>query len=54
MKKTRIAGVVGLLIIYIGLSVIMIGASGFTLYNLLIIIISGIIIFVPLWKKYLK
>ena len=29
-------------------------ALGITLVNLLIIIMSGIIVFVPLWKKYIR
>lgn len=27
---------------------------GFTLYNVMVCVISGVIIFVPLWKRYIK
>ncbi len=29
-------------------------SAGFTLYNLLMVAVSGVIIFVPLWRKYGK
>lgn len=54
MKISRIAGLVLLLVVWLSLCVWMLVASGFTLYNLLIVTISGIIVFVPLWKKYFK
>lgn len=38
--------------VWLALCVVMLAKAGVTLYNLLIVIISGIIVFVPIWKKY--
>ena len=45
MKTTRIIGFAVLVVLWVVLS------AGVTLYNLLIVAFSGIIIFVPLWRK---
>lgn len=53
MKPTRIAGLALLAILWVWLSVgLLTSADGFNLKNILIAAMSGIIIFVPLYKKY--
>lgn len=52
--KPRILGIAFLAILWIALCCVMISATGFTLKNLFVAVASGIIIFVPLWKKYKK
>ena len=53
MKPTRIAGLAMLAILWVWLCVGLLGsADGFNLKNILIAAMSGIIIFVPLYKKY--
>ncbi|MDE6018018.1 MAG: hypothetical protein K2G85_04295 [Muribaculaceae bacterium] len=54
MKPTRIAGIVVLALLWVWLSVgLLTSADGFNLKNILIVAMSGIIIFVPLYKKYI-
>ncbi len=53
MKPTRIAGVAVLALLWVWLCVgLLTSAGGFNLKNILIAAMSGIIIFVPLYKKY--
>lgn len=52
MKYARYAGLAVLLIAYIGLVRMMIQGAGFTLRTIFLAVASGIIIFVPLWRKY--
>lgn len=53
MSFPKIAGVILLGMLWIWLSIgLFNSAGGFTLKNLFIVAASGIIIFVPLWKKY--
>ena len=55
MKPARIAGILLLALIWIWLSVgLLTSADGFNLKNILIALMSGIIIFVPLYKKYFR
>lgn len=55
MNYARIAGVSLLAMVWIWLvAAIINNGGGFTLKNLFIIVCSGIIIFVPLWKKYFR
>lgn len=54
MKRSVIVGLTVLALVWIGLSIGVLYSAGFTLYNLIIIAFSGIIIFVPLWKKYFR
>jgi len=55
MKPARIAGILLLALLWIWLSVgLLTSADGFNLKNILIALMSGIIIFVPLYKKYFK
>lgn len=51
MKPTAIIGLGVLAIAWIWLSWGVL-STGITLYNLLIVGISGVIIFAPLWRKY--
>ncbi len=52
-KGVKIAGLAILAIVWIWLCrAIICYAGGFTLKNIFLIVASGIIIFVPLWKKY--
>ncbi len=55
MNIVRIAGVSLLALIWIWLcsSIVRLG-GGFTFKNIFLIVASGIIIFVPLWKKYFR
>ncbi|MBD5286536.1 MAG: hypothetical protein HDR47_01485 [Bacteroides sp.] len=53
MKPTRIAGLAVLALLWVWLCVgLLTSADGFNLKNILIAAMSGIIIFVPLYKKY--
>lgn len=53
MKPTRITGIAVLALLWVWLSVgLLTSANGFNLKNILIAAMSGIIIFVPLYKKY--
>lgn len=53
MKPIRIAGFAMLALLWLWLSVgLLTSAEGFNLKNILIAAMSGIIIFVPLYKKY--
>ena len=55
MKPTRIAGLFVLALLWVWLSVgLLTSADGFNLKNILIATMSGIIIFVPLYKKYFR
>lgn len=45
-------GLAVLALAWLALGTVMLARSGVTLYNLLIVIISGAIVFIPLWKKY--
>lgn len=55
MNTLRTAGFILLILLFIWLSrAIIVYAGGFNLKNLLLIVCSGIIIFVPLYKKYFK
>lgn len=55
MKPARIAGLALLALIWLWLSVgLLTSADGFNLKNILIALMSGIIIFVPLYKKYFR
>lgn len=55
MNAVRIAGILLLALVWLWLcrSLIAMG-GGFTMKNTFLIIASGIIIFVPLWKKYFR
>ncbi|MDE6479534.1 MAG: hypothetical protein K2L45_04625 [Muribaculaceae bacterium] len=55
MRPTRIAGLAILALLWVWLSVgLLTSADGFNLKNILIAAMSGIIIFVPLYKKYVR
>lgn len=53
MKTTAVIGMtlLGLVWLWLAWGVL---SAGFTLYNLLMVAVSGVIIFVPLWRKYGK
>ena len=50
----RKIGIAVLAAVWLWLAWYALAALGITLVNLLIIIMSGIIVFVPLWKKYIR
>lgn len=55
MNIVRTAGVSLLALLWIWLcSSIIRHGGGFTLKNIFLVVSSGIIIFVPLWKKYFR
>lgn len=55
MKTSHIIGLVVLALLYLVLVwIILTRAGGITLYNLFLVVASGIIIFVPLYKKYIR
>lgn len=55
MNAVKIAGCSLLVVIWVWLChALIVGAGGFTFRNIFLIITSGIIIFVPLWKKYFR
>lgn len=55
MNLVKIAGFSILALVWLWLCQSLVTAGGgFTLKNLFLIVASGIIIFVPLWKKYVR
>ncbi len=54
MRQIRIAGFVLLLLLWIWLSQYLLRAGGFNLHNILVVVMSGIVIVVPLYKKYIR
>lgn len=54
MKATKYIGVGILALVWIWLVVFIFIRSGITLMNIFWVIVSGIIIFVPLYKRYFK
>lgn len=55
MKTKIIIGLIILALVYLWLCWALIaGAGGFTMKNVLIMAMSGIVIFVPLYKKYIR
>lgn len=52
-ESGKIFGLIFLAIIWIWLAYYTFAYGGVTLKNILVIVISGIIIFVPLWKRYI-
>lgn len=55
MNLTKIAGIAILALVWVWLCLALIfSGGGITLKNILLIGASGIIIFVPLWKKYFR
>lgn len=41
-----------LCLLWLGLSYLVLDLSGFTLYNLLVVLVAGGLILVPLWKRW--
>ncbi len=54
MNMGKKIGIAVLAVVWLWLAWYALVALGITLVNLLIIIMSGIIVFVPLWKKYIR
>lgn len=54
MKTSAIIGLSLLLAVWLWLAWLLLSAGGVNLKNLLILAMTAIIIFVPLWKKYYK
>lgn len=54
MKTTHIISLLLLALLWVGLCVTLATRAGLTPYNVFVMIASGIIIFVPLWKKYVR
>lgn len=54
MSNIKKLGLVAIVILWLGLSWLVIDLGGFNLKNLIVVIMSGIIVFTPLWKKYGK
>lgn len=52
MKPIRIIGLSVLLLVWLWLCRVIVVGGGFTLRTVFLIVASGIIIFVPLWRKY--
>lgn len=50
----RLVGIAFLALLWVGLVVYLFNVTGFNLKNILIAAFSGIIIFNPLWKKYIR
>ena len=55
MNAVKIAGIMLLALVWLWLcwSLIALG-GGFTMKNVFLIVASGIIVFVPVWKKYIR
>lgn len=54
MDIVKYIGLCLLALVWAGLCIYMLVARGVTLYNLLVVAISGGIVFVPLWKKFIR
>ncbi|MCM1369658.1 MAG: hypothetical protein NC204_04725 [Candidatus Amulumruptor caecigallinarius] len=54
MKIVKIAGLVLFAAVWIWLAFTMLSRGGITLVSLLTVAISGIIVFVPLYRKYIS
>lgn len=54
MKKTVIAGISLLAVVWLWLAWLMLRSGGVNLKNLLLLAMTAIIIFVPLYKKYIQ
>lgn len=54
MKSSVILGLIVLALVYGWLVWGIFSSAGFTAYNVLMAVIAGIIIFVPLWKKFIR
>lgn len=54
MTTSRKIGIVFLFLLWVWLSRYLLVYGGFNLKNLFLVVASGIIIFVPLWKKYIR
>ncbi len=52
MKKGAVAGFMLLGAVLAWLAWIMLSKGGLTLKDIIIVVMSGIIVFVPLWKRY--
>ena len=53
MKKSTLFGFIVLALVYIWLAWLILSTSSVTLYNILLILMAGMIIFVPLYRKYM-
>ncbi len=53
MKKSTLFGFIVLALVYIWLAWLILSKSSVTLYNILLILMAGMIIFVPLYRKYM-
>lgn len=54
MKPSVIVGLIVLAAVYCWLVWGIFSAAGFNAYNVLVAVIAGLIIFVPLWKKFIR
>lgn len=54
MKTSALIGLSILLIVWMWLAWLLLSTGGVNLRNILILAMSGIIVFVPLWKRYFK
>lgn len=54
MKTSAIIGLSVLLAVWLWLAYVLLSSGGVNLRNLLILAMSGIIVFVPLFKKYYR
>ncbi|MGM9816465.1 MAG: hypothetical protein ACI304_05350 [Lepagella sp.] len=53
MKKSTLFGFIVLALVYIWMAWLILSKSSVTLYNILLIAMAGVIIFVPLYRKYI-
>jgi hypothetical protein len=54
MSSIKKFGLVAIVILWLGLSWLVIDLGGFNLKNLIVVAMSGVIVFTPLYKKYGK
>ena len=54
MKGAKYVGITILAVVWLWLAVFIFIRAGITLLNIIWVVISGIIVFVPLYKKYFK
>lgn len=54
MGAGKIIGFAVLFLLWLWLAYAVLAAGGINLKNLFVVVASGIIVFVPIWKKYFK
>ena len=54
MKTSAIIGITILIVVWLWLAWLLLTSGGINLKNILLLAMTAVIIFVPLWKKYFR